>query len=91
MAMLLIILLSDDYSPITELCVLAVYNTDISPSVMAIIYAMRTYSSAFWSPCSLYELTLTPAWRNNYINNKMWDEITCHFSHPNGATFKVSE
>ena len=37
----------------------------------------------------LHGLTLIPAWINNYIHYKMWDEITYPFLNFNGCTVEV--
>ena len=40
-------------------------------------------------PFYLHGSTLIPAWINNYIHYKVWDEITYPFLNFNGATVEV--
>ena len=49
--------------------------------------AWKTTSSPFYQ----HGLTLIPAWMNNYIHYKMWDEITYPFLNFNGCTVEVQE
>ena len=43
------------------------------------------------SPFYKHGLTLIPAWISNYINYKVWDEITYPFPNFNGVTVEVWE
>ena len=45
----------------------------------------------FWGAFYLYGLTSILAWINNYMPNKMWDEITYPYRNYNGTTVKVCE
>ena len=43
------------------------------------------------SPFYLHDLTLIPAWLNNYIHYKVWNEIIYPFQNFNGCTDEVWE
>ena len=46
----------------------------------------KVWGSLYWNG-----LTLTPAWMSNYIQQKVWDEITYPFTNFNGCTAEVWE
>ena len=57
-----------------------------SVQILTVPYPVGARWWATW-----YGLTLIPAWISNYMNYKMWDEITYPFPNFNGATVEVWE
>ena len=57
--------------------------------VTAMITSLADANVRHQWPFYQHGLTLIPAWINNYIYHKMWDEITDQFLKFNGATVEV--
>ena len=52
-------------------------------------YIWRQAITKLWETYTPIYLALIPAWRNNHIHYKMWDEITYPFLNFKGATVEV--
>ena len=68
----------------------AIYGSVISCRHKKLLYnLLSTYNT--WDPFYLHGSTWIPAWKNNYICHKVWDEITDPFPNFNGGTIEVCE
>ena len=64
---------------------------ELVPQINGIWTWLSIWLHISWVPFYQHGLTIIPAWVNNYIHYKVWDELTYPFPNLNGTTVEVWE